>query len=364
MNKMYSSIRIALFVLCATFLSTSSVFAIEVNPEDFGAVVNDGNDDSAAIQAAVDRIFEAGGGTIFFPSGKLEVHRIIRLVPANYIGAEVKLKGNRGSVIEVSTGGSELAFYGGNLNTWTFEDLTFLGKKVPEGDPKFYDAGFVVYSNYVNQTNIIRCQFLGMAVRTDRALIYVGRTDAKIVDSQFDGSLGQYPDGAVVLAAADSIGLTISRSTFLDYANYGGVYLSKSPGYTGAWVRVKGGLPLNAIGQRRFVIEDSRFDEAAAAAIHIENVTWAKIRGISVNVNGASPGKGIYLKDVEHAMVEQSWFGYATADRPAIVTENVGVLEVNSLRLTGGVFFLDKRGDGEVDIKHCPQCTSVPAKKF
>src|SRR5688500_11761284 len=89
--------------------------AMEVRPEDFGAVVNDGLDDSAAIQAAANAIFKVGGGTIVFPSGKLEIRSTVRLVPEGYVGADLKLKGNRGSIIEVSAGVDGIPFYGGNL---------------------------------------------------------------------------------------------------------------------------------------------------------------------------------------------------------------------------------------------------------
>ena len=347
----FGVVSLALCFLVAPLL----VNAIEVRPEDFGAVVNDGLDDTAAIQAAANKIFESGGGTILFPSGKLEIRGTVRFVPKGYIGADVMLKGNRGSVIEVSAGEYGIPFYGGNLNSWIFEDLTIIGKNVAPGDPAFYDAAWVVYSSYVQQTTISRCQFYGLAVRSDRSIVYLGYTDARITDTQFDGSLGEYPSGAVVMAENAS-GLTVTRSTFLDYANFAGVHLSKSPVYTGAWIWIKGGQDHDATGQRRFVVEDSRFDEGAAAAIRVENASWARITGISVNVNGADPGIGMHLKNVGHATVGQSWFGYTTQNRPALSVDNVEALEVNSLKFGGGVYFMNKRGPGIVDIKNCSQC--------
>jgi hypothetical protein len=335
--------------------------AMDVRPEDFGAVVNDGLDDSAAIQAAANAIFKHGGGTILFPSGKLEIRNTIRFVPENYIGADVKLKGTRGSVIEISTGTYGIAFYGGNLNTWIFEDLVIIGKDVPPGNPAFYDAWYVVFSNYVQQTNITRCQFYGLAVPNASSIVYFGNTDGKVVDSQFDGSLAEYPDGSVIMAE-NSRGLTVSRTTFLDYANFMGSYLSKTPSFVGSWIRVKGGQPLNANGQRRFVVEDSRFDEGAAVAVRIEDVTWASLSGISVNVNATDVGTGISLKNVEFAAVGQSWFGYTNQVRPALSTENVETLEVNSLKFGGGVYFRKGTGAGAIDIRNCPQCRGQARK--
>lgn len=344
-----------IFLLFCLLIIPISTFAIESRPEDFGAIPNDGLDDSAAIQSAIDSVLSEGGGTIIFPSGKLNVNNLLRFVPTDYIGGEVKLQGNRGSLVEVSVGSGGIAFYAGNLNVFTFEDLVIIGKNVPDGNPQFYDARYVVFATYVQQTNIIRSQFYGLGTPSNGAVIYLANTDGKILDSQFDGSLGQYPDGAVIMAE-NSRGLTVSRSTFIDYANFREGYISKTTSFTGSWIKVKGGLPLNANGIRRVVVEDSRFDEGAAIAVSVENVPWVYLTGNSVNLNSASPGRGIYLKDVDHAKVEQSWFGYTTEARPALDLLNVKALEVTSLKFGGGVFFWRKQNVLSTSVRFCEQC--------
>jgi len=346
--------KIIFYIFCILIIPIS-VLAIESRPEDFGAIPNDGLDDTPAIQSAIDQVLGEGGGTIVFPSGKLEVRNTLRFVPTAYIGGEVKLQGNRGSMLEISTGPGGIAFYSGNLNIFTIEDLIVVGKQVPANHPQFYDARYVVYTNYVQQTNIIRSQFYGLAVPSGGAIVYFGNTDGKILDSQFDGSLGQYPNGAVILAE-NAKGITVSRTTFLDYANMHGEFFSKSPSFTGSWILVKGGLSLNANGMRRVVIEDSRFDEAAATAISIENVPWVYLSGNSVNVNAAIVGKGVFLKDIEHAKIEQSWFGYTTETRPALDLVNVKALEVNSLKFGGGVYFWKKQNVTATSVRFCEQC--------
>lgn len=356
-----------LLIFFCFLIAPRFAMAIEVRPEDYGAIVDDGQDDTAAIQAAVDAVLQARGGTIIFPSGKLEIRNTINFVPSGYIGSDILLKGNKSSLLEVSVGASRPAFYGGNLTTWTFEDLAIAGKNVPANNPSFIDAAAVIFSNYVEQTNIIRCNLFGLAVPNGSGVLYFGFTDAKVEDSQLNGNVGLYPDGAVIMAE-NTKGLSVLRSSFLDYGNYQGSYFSKSPEFVGAWVRVKSGAGMNATGERRIVIEDSRFDEGAANAIRIENATWARIRGISVNVSGTDPGVGLYLNNVEDASVERSWFGYTSNARPAIFANNVDVLSVESLKLSGGVYFLQKQGAGLTDVKNCPDCkidgqTSTTLKK-
>lgn len=344
-----------IFTVVCLLLIPVYAFAIESRPEDFGAIPNDGLDDSTAIQSAIDDVVAEGGGTIIFPSGKLNITNILRFVPTNYIGGEIKLQGNRGSIVEVSTGESGFAFYAGNLNVFTIEDLIVVGKNVPDGHPQFYDARYVVFTTYVQQTNIIRSQFYGLGVPSGGAVLYFGNTDAKVIDSQFDGSLGQYPEGAVIMAE-NSRGLTVTRSTFIDYANFHEGYISKTTSFTGSWIKVKGGVPLGGNGIRRVVVEDCRFDEGSATAVSIENVPWVYLAGNSVNVNGSSPGKGIYLKDVEHAKIEQSWFGYTEEARPALDLTNVKAVEVVSLKFGGGVYFWKKQNVLSTSVRFCEQC--------
>lgn len=340
-------------LLVIILLYAMSIAAMDVNVVDYGAIPNDELDDTQAINDAYSFLKEKGGGTIHFPGGRLKVSNTIRLIPPRY-GGQVAFKGNTGSIIEVSAG-DNMIFYAGNLNILTFEDLTFVGKNVPESSPEFYDASYLIFALYINQTNIIRCRFYGLAVKSPNSLIYFGNTDAKIVDSQFDGSLGQYPDGAVI-RAENTIGLTVSRTSFIDYANLDGEYLSKTPGYVGSWIAVNGELPFSGIGKRRIVIEDSKFDEGAATAIKVENVPWVTIAGVTVNVNGASPGKGVYLKNVEYAKIEQSWFGFAAQPRPALDLTNVKSLEATSLKFGNSVYFWRKVNVTNTLIRFCDQC--------
>lgn len=62
---------------------TTNVFRVV----DFGAVPDDGRDDDRAVHAAIDAAKAAGGGTILFPRGRIEVHSKLVLPP------HVRLKG-------------------------------------------------------------------------------------------------------------------------------------------------------------------------------------------------------------------------------------------------------------------------------
>jgi len=348
-------------VLTLFFFAFSSI-AQTINVTDFGAIPDDQFDDSTGIQAAVNAAFSKGGGVVVFPEGKFILRDQVNIVPVQGVGYDISLRGFKGSVIEVSVGQGKIAFYAGNLNTFAVEDLIFVGKET-NAPEDFYDARSVIYSNYVENTLIARSSFFGLATRasdgTPTGVVHLGNTDARITDTRFDGSLSDYPSGGV-LTAEDFRGLTVSRCTFIDYANFQGRYLSKSVGFVGSWISAKNGRVFGANGQRRVFIEDSRFDEAAAIGIRLENVAWGILRGLSFNVNASVAGRGIYVKNSGFVKIDQSWFGFSRNPRPAIDVDGLGGLEAVALDFSDGVYFLRKNGDVKVSATFCQECKDAP----
>jgi len=70
-----------------------------VSVKDFGAVGNGVANDTVAIQAAIDAVYNAGGGTLFFPSGTYLVTSIVRNW-ANPITVNLQGEGKRSTVIK------------------------------------------------------------------------------------------------------------------------------------------------------------------------------------------------------------------------------------------------------------------------
>lgn len=333
-----------------------------INVRDFGAVADDGLDDSSAFQSAVDQAFSQRGGTILIPAGKYDINRTIDAVPTNYVGADLKFAGQKGAVLQISVGRDAIAFSAGNLNSLVFEDLTLIGRNVAFSDPDFFDARHVIYANHINLFNVTRCNFFGLATQSSEGaqtgIIFVGDTDAKFTDSQFDGNLSLYSTGSII-EATDFRGLTVSRCTFLDYANLSGEYFSKSTSFVGAWIRARNTTGFNKSQQRRLFVEDSRFDEGAAYALDVINVPWVMVRGIYVNVNSTSAGRGIRLTNVEFARVDQSTFGMARYARPAIEVFNCKGLYAAGLRFSEQVYFLANNGVDDLKVEFCPACGEI-----
>jgi hypothetical protein len=77
----------------------SMIDGAPVNVLDYGAVGNGTTDDTAAIQAAIDYVYSAGGGTVYFPPGTYRVTTISRNW-TNPITVNLKGSGKRSTTIK------------------------------------------------------------------------------------------------------------------------------------------------------------------------------------------------------------------------------------------------------------------------
>lgn len=106
-----------------------------VSVKDFGAIGNNIADDTKAIQKAIDAVFKAGGGVVFFPSGTYKVTINPATSQAITIRAKVALKGTdyRDSIIKLADKqgnyNSILAgeTYKSDLSDFSMYDLTIDG---------------------------------------------------------------------------------------------------------------------------------------------------------------------------------------------------------------------------------------------
>ncbi|HIK03581.1 MAG TPA: right-handed parallel beta-helix repeat-containing protein [Trichormus sp. M33_DOE_039] len=75
-----------------------------VSVKDFGAIANDITDDTNAIQNAIDTVYKAGGGVVFFPKGEYKIKIIPAKSHAITIRGQVKLQGdgNQESLIKLA----------------------------------------------------------------------------------------------------------------------------------------------------------------------------------------------------------------------------------------------------------------------
>lgn len=333
-------------IVLFTFLFFTVNQAKTIEIIDFGAVPDDNRDDTRAVKKAVDKLRSFGGGTLIFPSGTTDINDEIRFhLTGNY--QSYLLKGDRGAFIRLNGGSNTNYFSFGNVNQVEFDGLIFYAPNTP-----VVNAQRVIVSSYVIQTRITNCSFFGIGASV--AIVNAQNTDLIVDKTQFEGSAAYQG----VIYANTSRGITVTNTTFFDYANFLDMFLTKTPYIiSGAWVNVENENPsFGGDGQRVVRIKDSRFDEGALKTIRITNQKTAEISGINVNVSGITGSGGIRLENVEYAEIKKSIFGYTTNQRPAIELYNGSFIEVTALTFNDGVFFLESDETSNHVKRHCPDC--------
>jgi parallel beta-helix repeat protein len=128
--------------MALTKVHTRMIDGDAVSVTDFGATGNGTTDDTAAIQAAIDAVNTAGGGTVFFPKGNYKTDSQITLVSNLTILAET------GAIIKPSDTVPAYACYGTGLDNISVEGLTI------EGTGTAYSSGTQGRFQLDSSTNI------------------------------------------------------------------------------------------------------------------------------------------------------------------------------------------------------------------
>lgn len=327
-----------------------SLFALSAHAQvtkvtDFGAIPDDGLNDDAAVTAARKSMMNKGG-TLEFPCGTLDL-RDTQVFISNFVSW--RIEGNMCAVIRVSPNYTLFEF--GNSPHVIISGMAFLG--IPENT---IDSALAVVV-FGGGQNIVRdSKFLGL--RSGNSIIVTGQ-DTLIENSQFDGNSS--PNGIYSVGEYQK-GLTIKKSTFIDYANFQGQYLSKTPYGNDSWITVSGGPPLNQYkGQRQLRVEDCIFDEGAQTHIYASDIFAVDISGLRSNVSGVDGGKSIYLSNVSKARIAASWFGLSGYARPAVVAVNGSRAFVEDISLGSKVYHAnhDKSSKMFFDSRFCEGCKST-----
>lgn len=144
-----------------------------VTPQEFGAVADGSNDDTAAIQAAVNFVSLQGGGTVYFPEGSYKVTSTItvaetgvKLVGENWYKSEI--------VFSMGTPGSDgIKVYNASkrLDSCSIENLRLEGTTSDDG------LGHMIHLDGTRLCTIRHCNlFFSRAYDDGAAAIYIDAT--------------------------------------------------------------------------------------------------------------------------------------------------------------------------------------------
>jgi hypothetical protein len=342
------------FYLVVLFLIFSfSAFSQVVKVTDFGAIPNDNLPDDAAVAAARQSLMQTGG-TLEFPCGTLNLSQEQSFVQyGRYVSW--KLEGNQCAIIEVKR--AWLLFNFGNNPSIIIDGMTIVGTQVGPESPNYTDSWSGIINLGAYQNIIRNTKFLGL--RSNDFIVHAcGNTI--IEDSQFDGN-----SAATANILTDGMyqkGLTVKRTSFVDYSNFLNKYYNKTGTGNRTWIKVTNGVtPVSAGEQRQLRVEDCMFDEGAVTAIYADNIFAVDISGSSFNVSGVDNGKGIYLDGVKKAKISGNWFGWSGFARPALSVVNNTRAVLEDITLGNQVFVGERDSTSEIyyDDRMCSVCSGI-----
>lgn len=323
--------------------AATGTLTVSVSLTDFGAIGDGITDDGPALQAALDALALAGGGTLNVPAGR---YAIITPVAKNFSGLAqsitilgatpvpvVSTNIARGlgltSEFVIKVGKTQGALFLSNLDDLLIQDVTFIGvNKVAN------DAKITLSLSEIAHAIVRHCEFYGLSSQVaGGAIVYAHHTDLKMEDSAFLGCGTPSGYNASIIQNIWWRGITITGTRFIDY----GVryqYYGKTPmAAPYSWISIGNASTPDAISARReVVLRDVFLDEGAYIGVSSKPgwylpasapIDLIFISGLRMNVTNLG-AHGHFLEKAERVFIEKSRYGWSHNAYSAIYLSGVG----------------------------------------
>lgn len=322
--------------------ATAQISGAEYNLKlDFGAVGDGKTDDSPALQAALDAMAQAGGGTLLVPPGRYALATPVREVFSNKASA-ITIRGvDSASQFLIKSGLATQNIRFDDLGRLVLSHLTFVGSPGERND-----ATVTIFISYCSQATIEYCSFYGISTVdwSVGAVVYAHNTDLRVQNSAFLGCTGNSTNGSSVVVSDQWMGLTITDTDFFDWGMLNGTYHSKtgiSSPY--AWVSVKTPTRLSdATSQNVVQLRGVRMDEGALFGFACNpssdgpRVAQVLLSGLRINVSSMGGAAGVFIMRANQVDIDHSWMGFNAYSRSAIRVEDAGNVMLNSVLAANG----------------------------
>jgi hypothetical protein len=319
------------------------------NLAEFGAVGNGIADDGPALQAALNAIADAGGGTLLVPAGRyaiytpvqkdftglgasltiLGVESLTPVPPPNAPGHILTMGLDLTSEISPRTGTQGLAIRITGLQSFLIKDIAFVGQ--PDVNT---DAVVTLALFGIPDATIRHCEFYGLSsLVPGGSIILAVRSQLNIEQSVFLGTTANSGLNAPVVENIEWKGVTIADAVFADYGQRAGFYgkLGLAPPY--AWVNIgNAAAPESSSPRREATIKNVFLDEGGFFGISSTPYRYLPvsapidliyISGLYMNVTNLA-ADGNFLYGPQRALIVNSHYGWSHNADAAIYFLGVG----------------------------------------
>ncbi|HVF42488.1 MAG TPA: carboxypeptidase regulatory-like domain-containing protein, partial [Pyrinomonadaceae bacterium] len=321
--------------------------AASLNLKDFGAAGDGVTDDGPALQAALDALAAAGGGTLFVPEGR---YAVLTPVAKSFAGtgASVTIQGvpsgttvapPDASATELARGlnlkseflprtgaGAMLVLVG--LRAAAFKDLAFVGTPGVVADAAYT---FVLFD--IDDASVEHCEFYGLSSSIHGSDVAAVRSRLRIRQSVFLGCTANSGAYTSVVQNVEWKGFSLEESVFLDYGLRPELFSKTGLSAPFSWVDLGNAAALTNDSPRREAVFRSVFmDEGGIIGIASFPTRYSStsppadlvyVTGLRMNVSNLVSA-GHYLTGVRSVLVESSAYGWSKHADSAINLGGVG----------------------------------------
>lgn len=321
-------------------IAAATNLPVTISLSDYGAAGDGVTNDGPALQAALEALANAGGGTLFVPDGH---YAITTTVSVDFSGraSAITIQGTPSALpppgpgdfgaglgltaeLHIKTGADHDAIILRNLDTLLVQDLVFIG------DPNAIDdARITLTISGVDDTTLLRCEFYGLLTfSAGGAIVYAEASGLKIADSAFLGCGANSGTYAPIIQAYAWTGISLTGTRFVDYGTRPGYYSKTTYMPPFSWLSVGGAAPLTNLSPRRdIVIRDVLFDEGAFYGLSVRPDFFPLPGGGAISLlyisqlyqNVTNLGEvGLRVQNVDNVLIEDSHFGWSHNTRGAM----------------------------------------------
>ena len=327
---------------------------------DFGATGDGVTDDGPALQAALNALAAAGGGTLLVPAGR---YAIVTPVAKNFGGlaTPIKITGvpsatepapptaagadlTRGLNLtseflpRTGAGAATIAIFG--AQNVSVEELAFVGT------PDVSDDTLIsLYFDDIGEATVRHCEFYGLA-SLNGAVVMAVRTSLKIERSVFLGCVTSSGTYSSIVQNIEWKGVSVTDSIFADYGQRPELFGKMGLAAPLSWVNLGNAAAVSSESPRREAIFRRVFlDEGGLSGISSlpslyqppsAPIDLVYISALRMNVSNLHTS-GLYLTDLQGVFIEDGRFGWSQNVDSAINLVNAGSAIISRIECADSV---------------------------
>lgn len=313
----------------------------------FGAVGDGTHDDGPALQAALNAIANAHGGTLIVPAGQfaivtpvikdfsfansVEIRGVASttLINTKGTGEQISHGLDLTSQFVIKTGYPNIGLQITSLRNLLISDMVFIG--TPQAST---DARVPLVLAGIDNAVIRHCEFYGLSsVNDGGAILYADSSSLKVDQTAFLGCTGNSAIRNSVVLLTNWRSFALTESVFVDYGTRPGFYSKLGMGTPYSWVMIANAAPADTLTPRRdALIRNVFMDEGGFMAIasipDFYNPSAAAADSIYISdykLNDSNLGtSAVYIdRGAQHVMVDRGAFGYSHNAGPALYLNNI-----------------------------------------